>query len=349
MAVIGVAGTAKNTGKTTTLIELLAAAHRAGLTVAVTSIGYDGEARDHITGLAKPRVEVPPGAYVATVERLAYTGTARLEFVARTGTLTPMGEVIVARCTVPGRCAIAGPMTGAALRQVLAVLRPLGVQLCLVDGAFGRMAPMLEADGLVLATGAARSSDLSQLLAETAAIAWLFQIKVIGEARRHVERVGSLLTAADGQDLVHRLLAATAAQGSLRVEVEGALSEAALAALADAAPSLHARVGWRFADPVKLALAGSPLRTRGLLRRLARRGPVGIARALPLLGVTVNPFWPEPYGQGFRPRYLDGVRLEEEMAQALPVPVANLLLPGRERAVPIVNSILSVALPTQPV
>ena len=347
MAVIGVAGTAKNTGKTTTLIAVLAAAE-AGLIVAVTSIGYDGEARDHLTGLAKPRVDVPVGAYVATVERLAYTGTARLEFVARTGALTPLGEVIVTRCTAPGRVAIAGPMTGTALRQVLAVLRPQGVHLCLVDGAFGRMAPMLETDGLVLATGAARNSDMAQLLAETAAIAWLFQIAALGPARRHVERVGSLLTAPDGRGLAQRIQAAAAVHGGLRVEVEGAVTEAALAALAEAADNWSARVGWRFADNVKLALAGSPVRTRAYLRRLGRHGPVGVARVLPLLAVTVNPFWPEPYGQGFRARYLDGESLEAEMTTALSVPVANLLLPRREKAIRIVNCILSTALGAQP-
>ena len=343
MKVIGVAGTAKNTGKTTTLIELLAAAPRLGLTVALTSIGYDGEARDHLTGLAKPRVDVPAGTLVATVERLAFTGTARLEPIARTGALTPLGEVVVARCTAPGRCVLAGPMTGAALRQVLAVLQPLGVHLCLVDGAFGRMAPMLETDGLVLATGAARQHDLSLLVAETAAIAWLFQMKVIGEARRHIETVGSLLTNSDGAALAQRLAQVTATRGPTRVEVRGAITEAALIPLAAAVPTWPARVGWRFADPVKLALAGSATRTKPLLRQLARNGSLGVARSLPLLGVTVNPFWPEPYGQGFRPRYLDARDLEEAMAAGLPVPVANLLLPGSDRGAAVVQAILAGA------
>ena len=37
----------------------------------LASLGLDGEARDQLTGLAKPRVRPPAGALVATAEGLA--------------------------------------------------------------------------------------------------------------------------------------------------------------------------------------------------------------------------------------------------------------------------------------
>ncbi|MBA7549071.1 hypothetical protein ES705_41544 [subsurface metagenome] len=54
--VLGILGTAKNTGKTTTTSTLLKIANNRNLSVGITSIGYDGEDVDNITGLPKPRI-----------------------------------------------------------------------------------------------------------------------------------------------------------------------------------------------------------------------------------------------------------------------------------------------------
>jgi molybdopterin-guanine dinucleotide biosynthesis protein len=56
MLSLGVLGTAKNTGKTTTLNALLKCLSEKLL--ALTSIGFDGEDLDHITCLPKPNVFV---------------------------------------------------------------------------------------------------------------------------------------------------------------------------------------------------------------------------------------------------------------------------------------------------
>ena len=66
--IIGIAGTAKNTGKTTALGALIREATSRRLRVAVTGIGYDGEERDTITGLPKPRLDLPPGTIATTSE-----------------------------------------------------------------------------------------------------------------------------------------------------------------------------------------------------------------------------------------------------------------------------------------
>ena len=59
--IVGIAGTAKNTGKTTALNALLRAAHEHGTLVGVTSIGYDGESIDTVTGLPKPSIFLEAG------------------------------------------------------------------------------------------------------------------------------------------------------------------------------------------------------------------------------------------------------------------------------------------------
>ena len=76
MVRIGFAGTAKNTGKTSTALHVLQLCHEHGLQVALTSIGYDGETMDNVTGLPKPRYWLEPGMLLATSERCLKAGTA---------------------------------------------------------------------------------------------------------------------------------------------------------------------------------------------------------------------------------------------------------------------------------
>src|SRR6476469_4087943 len=67
-ATVTVAGLAKNAGKTTVMNHLLATLEGP---FGLASLGLDGEARDQLTGLAKPRVRPPAGALVATADGLA--------------------------------------------------------------------------------------------------------------------------------------------------------------------------------------------------------------------------------------------------------------------------------------
>ena len=64
--ILGIAGTAKNTGKTTTTNAILACLRKRGIAVFLTSIGYDGENLDNVTGLPKPKIPVEPGDIIAT-------------------------------------------------------------------------------------------------------------------------------------------------------------------------------------------------------------------------------------------------------------------------------------------
>ncbi|MFZ5825484.1 MAG: hypothetical protein ACOY94_14380 [Bacillota bacterium] len=327
---IGVVGTAKNTGKTTTLVALLQALAGAGLRPAVTSIGFDGESQDHITGLPKPRIDVTKGALVATAERVLPEGTAALEPLCRTGVQTALGEVVIGRATASGRAVLAGPATGAGLRQVLEALVPLEPDLCLVDGAFGRMAPMVETDGLILATGAARSQDLATLVAETRALLWLFRRRALPPADLPLVRAGNLLTPAAGAALAGELAAAAARGSGVRLDLTGAIAQPALAALLDNLPALPFRLEVRAPDPVRMALAGPPAPTAALWRRLSRRGRVGVAKPLPLLAVTVNPFYPEPALRGYEAAFIDARALHAAMAGALSVPVIDTVKEGKE-------------------
>lgn len=95
MLTIGILGTAKNTGKTTALNSVLKCLN--DKKIAITSIGFDGEDLDHVTGLPKPKVVVDEGTLVITSEQAARHSTAKLELIEKLSLRTPMGRICVYR------------------------------------------------------------------------------------------------------------------------------------------------------------------------------------------------------------------------------------------------------------
>ncbi|MGN6379713.1 MAG: hypothetical protein ACTHNU_12230 [Gaiellales bacterium] len=152
--VAAVVGLAKNAGKTTVLNHLL---ERLPGPVGLASLGLDGELRDHLTGLAKPRVRPPAGSLVATASELAAGAT-----IARTLPFrTAVGEVVlVAARDEP--VLVSGPARLDELDSVVAELRGCGMRRVLLEGALGRLGPAApgRADAVVLAAGAAMASSL---------------------------------------------------------------------------------------------------------------------------------------------------------------------------------------------
>jgi nicotinamidase-related amidase len=74
MKTIGFAGTAKNTGKTTTIQAVIKQAHQAGLRVALTSIGFDVENGENATGSVAARFLLEKDDLVATAMDCLKTG-----------------------------------------------------------------------------------------------------------------------------------------------------------------------------------------------------------------------------------------------------------------------------------
>ncbi|MGZ4431901.1 MAG: hypothetical protein ACXVYV_09700, partial [Gaiellales bacterium] len=100
---ITVVGRAKNAGKTTVINHLLERMHgRVGL----ASLGLDGEARDQLTGLPKPRVRPPPDALVAAMG-LVDIGAVRV--VERLPYRTAVGSLVVVEPPAGTPVVVSGP------------------------------------------------------------------------------------------------------------------------------------------------------------------------------------------------------------------------------------------------
>lgn|GEM_PF-327840 len=169
---LGIAGTAKNTGKTTTLQAVVRFLRQSGTGVYLTSIGYDGEEVDTVTGLPKPKVVVEEGDMVATALPLLRASPARFTRLEFTGVDCALGPVYSGVATGPGRVVLAGPLS---TKDVAVVLRGApSDRVVLLDGAFSRLAPMVLSDALILATGASRSPDPRRIAAEMEALSAVF-------------------------------------------------------------------------------------------------------------------------------------------------------------------------------
>ncbi len=325
MKVIGIAGTAKNTGKTTAIAALInSITGVSGL--CVTSIGYDGEAVDNVTGLPKPRLHLPEGALVVTADSCLPAGSAVITKLEITGLSTPLGRLVIGRVQRPGLVVLAGPNSEKALRTVIGFLKKYNVCLLLVDGALGRLAPMSAAAGLVIATGASRSTDTDKLLAEVKAFEFLLSLPVL-PVQEPVLTVPSLLV----DDNTGVFLPALA--GANTVDFTGVVDIKPFLKITEALECRSALPLLLFRDPVRLLLCGDPEKMALKLRAYNQKGGLaGVRSPLKLLAVTVNPFYPrcDKAGKHYAAA-IDREKLYETFSEGLGVPVVDVVRQGGER------------------
>jgi len=170
-------GLSKNVGKTTATNHLLETLISENLylpdTLALTSLGLDGEATDALTGLPKPRYIPQAGLLVATTAdllRQAEHEGAQVERLQQLPGRTALGSVVLARILRPGRVIIAGPTLLRDLRHAMDQLQALGAHLCIVDGAINRLGAASPdvTDACILCTGASAASTPELVARRTA-------------------------------------------------------------------------------------------------------------------------------------------------------------------------------------
>ncbi len=165
---LAIIGMEKNAGKTTVLNSLIEA--QRDRTVGITSIGFDGESIDQVTGTNKPMVWVKSGSFVATASSLIGSCDFTRELLEFTGFYTPMGEVIILRALSDGYAQIAGPSIVSQMEELVKALKRNGADLVFIDGAASRKstASITFADGCILASGASFSHNMETVVNETA-------------------------------------------------------------------------------------------------------------------------------------------------------------------------------------
>ena len=272
------AGMCKNAGKTTALNALIQGAGARGVSLALTSIGRDGEREDLITGTNKPPIYLTGGTLFATARGLLPKCDVTGEILDLTGIYTPLGEVAILRALSDGFVELAGPSMTEQIVSLTAKLKGFGAEKVLIDGALFRrsLCAPEAAEGVILSTGASYGPDMERTAADTAFVAQLLTLPVSGPwpdmAGRRFAR---------GEALFDELAEALEGPGDI-LYATGAFTDAMAATLLrrKALPKQIA-----VEDGTRLLLSREnyeKLRARGVSFRVRRQNA--------LVAVTVNPF-----------------------------------------------------------
>ena len=166
---LSIVGLEKNTGKTVCLNYILHRMNQLGIHVGVTSIGVDGEQVDSVFATAKPEITLYRGTHFITSEKHYLIRQAVSRLVAVDDQRTSLGPLVTAEVLIQGKVLLSGAATTAVLKRQIQNLDSMGVDISIVDGALSRLslASPTVTDCMILATGAAVSANVKQLIAKT--------------------------------------------------------------------------------------------------------------------------------------------------------------------------------------
>lgn len=336
---LGVAGTAKNTGKTTTTILLLNHFNLLGTRIGLTSIGYDGESVDNVTGLPKPRLFVQKGLLIVTAERCLEVSSAKLSVIEKLPIQSPLGKLVCAVVEKEGLAVIAGPNQSRHVKVVRELLYRKGAELIMVDGALNRMAPMVETDGFIMATGASYKADISEIARDAHYMTEACNCPRVPRGFAHTGLLdqkptvvwddnGEILASSSkilltGEDLIYLNKFMQKAAGFY---TRSLITPSCLNLFLDLqlAPMMQIILQ----DPAKILTGNKPSIVHDFFHKLKESGNTVFYRdPMPLLAITVNPFYPRYRYEtnDYEPAYLERTELKNCVADAVDIPVFDVI------------------------
>ena len=178
---LSIVGLEKNTGKTECLNYVLSRLRGSRKQIALTSIGIDGESRDQVKQTHKPEIELSEGMMFVTSETHYAKRRLFSEVLDVSKQSTSLGRLVTAKTIHSGKVMLSGPASNAEIVRLIADLKTKGVDLTIVDGALSRksLGSPAVTEAMILATGAALSANIPQLVFKTQYVYDLIQLTEI--------------------------------------------------------------------------------------------------------------------------------------------------------------------------
>lgn len=170
---ITIIGLCKNAGKTTAMRQLMT--ELTGETLALTSVGRDGESTDLVTGTEKPALYVHAGDLFATARGMLSLCDVTCAVEGLTSVMTPLGLVGIFRALSDGYIQLAGPSAAGQLPPLTEQFFALGADRVLIDGAAGRKSLAGAGGCTILCTGASADANMDTVVLDTAYYCRVFQ------------------------------------------------------------------------------------------------------------------------------------------------------------------------------
>ena len=298
---VSIVGLAKNAGKTECLNYIIKRLPLDYFSVAVTSIGIDGETTDQVTGTAKPEITVREGMFFATSEKHFRQKRPLSELYEVSEEDTALGRVVTAKALQEGKVLLSGPSSATALKRWMQSVGGFGIDLILIDGALSRLSTASPAvsEAMVLSTGAAYSANIRELVSKTAFVVELIRLPLYTGPEPQL-RVSSFSS-----------LDAAMLKGHEVVEVEGALTDRLLTAAKNVLSD----------GPLELVVGDftKVFCSQDLYRAFLRRsGRISVRMKSRLLAVCVNPVAPNGI-------VLDSDTLCRELSAKIGLPVYDIV------------------------
>lgn len=177
---LSIVGLEKNTGKTECLNYILKRLKTSGKNLALTSIGIDGETLDQVTQTSKPEIEIFENTIFVTSEKHYKSKQVISEILDVSERQTSLGRLVTAKAINTGKLMFSGPADTFWLKSIISQMQNYNVDITIVDGALSRMSLSSPAvtECMVLATGAAVSTNIPQLVKKTKFVYNLINIEV---------------------------------------------------------------------------------------------------------------------------------------------------------------------------
>ena len=324
---LSIIGMCKNAGKTTVLNHIIhaAAAGDRQWTLALTSIGRDGETTDLVTGTAKPRIFVYAGSLIATAAGLLETCDITKELVLTTGISTPLGEIVILRALSSGYVQLAGPSMISQLEQLSRTFSQLESCKIIIDGAVGRKTLCTRSltEATILCTGASCGNNMDAVITDTLYVTKILSLPVISETIRQkiiaVKKNNDSKIILCGKEYIALPQTMSIEEGLRKniqndtnhIYINGALSNMTAQSLIMSGAKL-AGVTLIVDDASKILITAANYEKLRL-----RQCEIKVMEGINLLAITINPF--SAYGHNF-----DKDRFRQSLAEQTKIPIINV-------------------------
>lgn len=320
---LSIVGLEKNTGKTECLNYVLGRLSQRDIRVALTSIGIDGETRDQVTKTHKPEIDVYEEMVFVTSEMHYKDRKLVSEILDLSKQSTALGRLVTARAKSTDKTLISGPAETAGLKQLIQQMKQYDVDLTIVDGALSRMSLSSPAvtDAMILATGAAYSANIPQLVHKTRYIYDLINVPEVDPVlKAPLAAIDKGVWAVDEQNQLHDLqidsvLMLDQVRDRLfdhgyRLFVSGAATD----------KLFHYLKAQKTCNQIELIVKDFTrifAAPEAYYAFLKRGGKIKVAKKTKLVAVTINPVAPDGY-------CLNSDELKQAMQEKLHIPVYDV-------------------------
>ncbi|MCK9254356.1 MAG: hypothetical protein M0Q45_07220 [Bacteroidales bacterium] len=205
---LAIIGTEKNTGKTECLNHIIQALKHSNKTIAITSIGLDGESLDQVTETPKPEIEIYQNTIFLSSEKHFSQKQITAEILNVSEKQTALGRLVTARAIDTGKLIFSGPPDTKWLKEEIQNSQKYGVDLFLVDGALSRKSTASPSvtESMILTTGAALSANIPNLVKKTKLLTELIKLPIFeSNLIDELLQIENGVWAIDSENIIHNL------------------------------------------------------------------------------------------------------------------------------------------------